>query len=117
MISQTSEKQPDSFDIEWLGKTMFIKHDKILEFLEQLKDPNNDWNQLNCFEQMIFDCRDCLQLLRDNNLDKSSQYFYLTYLRLDLIIKRNRLLITTLQNPSDLLRQYEAIIGCYNEIK
>ena len=117
LISQTTEKQPDAFDVEWLGKTMFIKHDKILRFLDQIKDTNNDWSQLSFFEQMIFDCRDCLQLLRDNNADKSSQYFYLTYLRLDLIIKRNRLLITTLQNPSDLLRQYEAIIGCYNEIK
>ncbi|OTF72213.1 hypothetical protein BLA29_001326 [Euroglyphus maynei] len=117
LISQTSEKQPEAFDVEWLGKTMFIKHEKILGFLDQLKDPNNDWSQLSFFEQMIFDCRDCLQLLRDNNADKSSQYFYLTYVRLDLIIKRNRLLITTLQNPSDLLRQYEAIIGCYNEIK
>lgn len=95
---------------------MFIKHDKILRFIDQLKDPGVEW-QLNFYEQMIFDCRDCLQLLRDTNAEKSSLYTYLTYIRLDLIIKRNLVLINTLKNPSDLLRQYEAIIGCYNEIK
>ncbi|KAI7694325.1 Signal recognition particle subunit SRP68 [Sarcoptes scabiei] len=116
LISQTAATQSDSFEIEWLGKTMFIKHDKILRFIDQLKDPGVEW-QLNFYEQMIFDCRDCLQLLRDTNAEKSSLYTYLTYIRLDLIIKRNLVLINTLKNPSDLLRQYEAIIGCYNEIK
>lgn len=107
----------DSFsEIDWLGKMVFVKHEKIRTFLLQLKDTSNKWD-FAFYEQMIFECRDCLQLLRDTNSDKSSLYVYLTYIRLDLIAKRNLQLIQTLHNHSDLLRQYEIIIGCYNEIK
>lgn len=117
MISETrGEKSESSSEFEWLGKPIFVKHEKIRTFLQEVKNPNQEW-QFSLYEQMIFDCRDCLQLLRDTNSDKSSLYQYLTYLRLDLIVKRNLLLIGTLQNASDLLRQYEIIIGCYNEIK
>ncbi|KAJ6219007.1 hypothetical protein RDWZM_004819 [Blomia tropicalis] len=96
---------------------MFVKHDKIRSFLLQLNDPSNDWKDMALFESLIFECRDCLQLLRDNSLDRSSMYQYLTYRRLELIIKRNLRLVATLQNPADILRQYEIIIGGYNEIK
>lgn len=117
MITQTREMQIDSFtEIEWLGKMVFVKHEKIRTFLSQFKDDNIQWD-LAFYEQMIFECRDCLQLLRDTNSDKSSLYIYLSYIRLDLIVKRNLQLIATLQNNSDLLRQYEIIIGCYNEMK
>ena len=104
-------------EIEWLGKQVFVKHDKVRSFLLQMKDPANDWQDLPLYERMIFECRDCLQLLRDNNSDRSSLYQYLTYLRLNLITKRNLTLVATLQNPADILRQYEIIIGGYNEIK
>src|SRR5690606_24564082 len=96
LISQTREKQPEgSFDHQWLGKSLLVKHDKIRSFLVQLRDRSQqqrDW-PLTEYEQMIFDCRDCLQLLRDTNSDKSPLYQYLSYVRLDLIIKRNLLLI------------------------
>ena len=118
MIDQTRGKQAETLsEVEWLGKQMFVKHDKIRSFLLQHKDPSNDWQDFQLYEQLIFDCRDGLQLLRDNNSDRSSLYQYLTYLRLELIIKRNLRLVATLTNPADILRQYEIIIGCYNEIK
>ena len=104
-------------ELEWLGKQILVKHDKVRSFLLQMKDPANDWTDLPLYERMIFECRDCLQLLRDINADRSSLYQYLTFLRLDLITKRNLTLVATLQNPADILRQYEIIIGGYNEIK
>lgn len=120
LINQTREKQSESLsEVVWLGKTIFIKHETIRSFLAQLADDAaNDWNELSTYETLIFECRDCLQLLRDNNLsDKSTLYLYLSFIRSDLIIKRNLRLIETLTNPLDILRQYEIIIGSLNEIK
>lgn len=118
LIDQSRLKECEELtEVEWLGKSVFVKHDKIRSFLLQLKDPSNDWQDLPLYERLIFECRDCLQLLRDINSDRSSLYQYLTYLRLDLITKRNLALVATLQNPADILRQYESIIGGYNEIK
>lgn len=118
MIDQNRLKESEEYsEIEWLGKQVLVKHDKVRSFLMQLKEPANDWQDLPLYERLIFECRDCLQLLRDTSLDKSSIFQYLSYLRLDLITKRNLLLVASLQNPADILRQYEIIIGGYNEIK
>lgn len=119
LLKQTTDKVAGdgSGDFNWLGKTVLARHDKVRTFLTILQDPTAKWQELSFFEEMIFECRDCLQLVRDANQEKSWLYLYLTYLRLDLIIRRNLKLIEGLTNVSDILRQYESIIGCLNEIK
>lgn len=117
LLKQTTDKADGSGEFSWLGKQVLVRQDKVRSFLGTLQDPKAKWQELSFFEEMIFECRDCLQLVRDANQDKSWLYLYLTYLRLDLIIRRNLKLIEGLANVSDILRQYESIIGCLNEIK
>ena len=118
LMSQSKEQATESLsEVQWLGKGLFVKFDKIRTFFASLKDPKRNWKELSSFEEMIFECRDCLQLLRENNSDRTGLYQYLTFLRGDLSIKRNLLLVSTLENNPDILRQYEIIIGCLNEIK
>lgn len=74
-------------------------------------------SKVSQIEKILFECRDCLQLLRESNLEKSALFCYLSYLRLDLTIRRNLLLIKTLKNSSDMIRPYETIIGSLTEME
>lgn len=73
--------------------------------------------KISQLEKMLFECRDCLQLLRESNQEKSALYYYLSYLRLDLTCRRNKELIKTLHNPSELIRPFEILIGSLSEIQ
>lgn len=118
LILQTREKQAVTLsEVQWLGKTLAVKQEKIRTFLLSVQDMQaNDSPKISYLEKLLFECRDCLQLLREGNAEKTSIFYYLTYLRLHLTCRRNLQLIKTLKNPSDLVRPYEILIGSLGEI-
>lgn len=119
MILQTREKQADALsEINWLGKTFIVKQEKIKSFLllyESIK--NVESPKISQLEKVLFECRDCIQLLRESNQEKSEIFCYLTYIRLQLTCKRSLQLIKPLKNPNDLMRLYEIIVGNLTEIQ
>ncbi|CAG2162591.1 unnamed protein product [Oppiella nova] len=119
LILQTREKQSVTLsEVQWLGKTIAVKQEKIRAFLLLMQDSvSNPLTRVSQFEKMIFECRDCLQLLRESNQEKSLLYNYLSYLRLDLTVGRNLQLIKSLKNSSEMVRPFEIIIGCLSEIQ
>ncbi|XP_054160646.1 signal recognition particle subunit SRP68-like [Oppia nitens] len=118
LILQAREKQSVTLsEIQWLGKTISIKQEKIRTFLLLIQDLVIGSAKVSQIEKIIFECRDCLQLLRETNQEKSLLFNYLSYLRLDLTIGRNLQLIKTLQNSSEMIRPFEIIIGSFNEMQ
>lgn len=105
-------------EVQWLGKTVAVKQEKIRSFLLLHQDlSSSQASKVSQFEKVLFECRDCLQLLRESNAEKSPLYCYLSYLRLDLTVRRNQQLIKTLQNSVEMIRPYETIIGSLSEIQ
>ncbi|CAG2110757.1 unnamed protein product [Medioppia subpectinata] len=119
LILQTREKQSATLsEIQWLGKTIAVKQEKIRSFLLLMQDLTpTSMTRVSQFEKLIFECRDCVQLLRETNQEKTLLYNYLSYLRLDLTVGRNLQLIKTLKSSSDMIRPFETIIGSLSEIK
>jgi len=118
LILQAREKYSATLsEVTWLGKTIPVKHEKIRSFLLTYQEFKSvELPKVAQTEKLLFECRDCIQLLRDGQ-DKSPLYCYLLYLRLDLTCKRNLALIESLENASDLIRPYEVLISTLNEIK
>lgn len=119
LILQTRELQAATLsEITWLGKTFSVRQEKIRSFLLSIQEFKKlDIKKVNQVERLLFECRDCIQLLRDSNQDKTPLYCYLLYLRLDLTCRRNLLLIRNIDNPIDLIRPYEVVISSLNEMK
>ncbi|XP_015791940.1 signal recognition particle subunit SRP68 [Tetranychus urticae] len=119
LILQTRERQSATLsEVTWLGKTFAIKQEKIRSFLITYQEYNSvDFKTMNKLEKLLFECRDCIQLLRDANQDKTPLHCYLLYLRLDLTHRRNLFLINNIDNPSDLIRPYEVLLGTLNDMK
>ena len=104
-------------EINWLGKTIEIKNDKIRVFLLDINEYiDQDDVKITKLEKKLFESKDCLQYLKENNQDKTSLYCYLSYLRQKLSCKRSLELIKNLKNPMDLVRPYEIIISSLSEI-
>ncbi|XP_053207800.1 signal recognition particle subunit SRP68-like [Panonychus citri] len=119
LILQTRERQSATLsEVSWLGKTFAVKQEKIRSFLLTYQEYKSvDFKKMSQLEKLLFECRDCIQLVRDANQDKSPLYCYLLYLRLDLTHRRNLFLIKETDNPSDLIRPYEVLLGTLNDIK
>ena len=116
LILQTREKKEDCVsEVSWLGKTMPVKHEKIKTFLLLIK--NTTGLKVDQLERLLFECRDCLQLLRENGQEKSALYAYLQYHRHNLTILRNLGVLKTLQTNIEKIRPYEVIIGCLEDMK
>lgn len=104
-------------EVHWLGRTIAVKNEKVRAFLLAEQDmQSTESPKVSQLEKLIFEARDCLQLLRESNLEKGVLYLYLAYLRLQLTCRRNLQLIKSLKNSSEFIRPYETIIGCLGEI-
>jgi len=116
LILQTREKQAITLsDVSWLGRTMAVKQEKVRTFLLLVQDTKG--LQVGQLERLLFECRDCLQLLRESNNDKTPLYCYLQYLRHELTTQRNIGLIDSLEKDTDRIRPYEVIIGSLEDVK
>jgi signal recognition particle subunit SRP68 len=116
LILQAREKQAEQLsNVSWLGKTMSIKHEKIKTFLMLIKDTSG--LKVGQLERLLFECRDCLQLLRENNQEKSALYAYLQYHRYNLTILRNLGVLQPLETNIEKIRPYEVIVGCLEDMK
>ena len=116
LVLQTREKQAVTLsDVSWLGKTMSVKQEKVRTFLLLVQDTKG--LTVNQLERLLFECRDCLQVLRENNSEKTPIYYYLQYLRHNLTIQRNLKVVDTLETNIEKIRPYEVIIGCLEDIK
>jgi len=104
-------------EINWLGKTIPIKNDKIRMFVLDIDEHiEGDNVKINKLEKKLFESKDCLQFLKENNQEKTALYCYLSYARQRLSCRRALELIKNLKNPMDLIRPYEIIISSLSEI-
>ena len=114
------EKEKDSSqisEISWLGKQIPIKNDKIRVFLLDIDEHiGQQAAKITKLEKKLFESKDCLQFLKENNQEKTALYCYLSYARQRLSCRRALELIKNLKNPMDLIRPYEIIISSLGEI-
>ncbi|XP_039183938.1 signal recognition particle subunit SRP68 [Crotalus tigris] len=129
LITQTRAKQAATMsEVEWRGRTVPVKIDKVRIFLLGLADTEAAITQAeeeetkeHLFESLLSECRDAIQAVReelkpdqkqrDHSLEIDSgkvsniQYLhsYLTYIKLSTAIKRNESMAKALQKA--LLRQ------------
>ncbi|XP_053565195.1 signal recognition particle subunit SRP68 [Bombina bombina] len=132
LITQTRAKQAATMsEVEWRGRTMPIKIDRVRIFLLGLADTEaaiaqaeNAETKERLFESVLSECRDALQGVReelkaeqrqrDSTIDgeigrvSNLQYLhsYLSYIKLSMAIKRNESMATSLQKA--LLEQPQA---------
>ncbi|XP_020858292.1 signal recognition particle subunit SRP68 isoform X2 [Phascolarctos cinereus] len=123
LITQTRAKQAATMsEVEWRGRTVPVKIDKVRIFLLGLADNEAAINQAESeetkerlFESLLSECRDTIQAVREelkpdqkqreNSLDGESgkvsnlQYLhsYLTFIKLSTAIKRNESMAKGLQ--------------------
>lgn len=123
MITQTRAKQAATMsEVEWRGRTVPVKIDKVRIFLLGLADneaaiaqAESEETKERLFESMLSECRDAIQAVReelkpdqkqrDYTLDGESgkvsnlQYLhsYLTYIKLSTAIRRNENMAKGLQ--------------------
>ncbi|XP_043317247.1 signal recognition particle subunit SRP68 [Cervus elaphus] len=123
LITQTRAKQAATMsEVEWRGRTVPVKIDKVRIFLLGLADneaaivqAESEETKERLFESMLSECRDAIQAVReelksdqkqrDYTLDVESgkvsnlQYLhsYLTYIKLSTAIKRNENMAKGLQ--------------------
>ncbi|XP_068769386.1 signal recognition particle subunit SRP68 [Struthio camelus] len=123
LITQTRAKQAATMsEVEWRGRTVPVKIDKVRIFLLGLADneaaiaqAENEETKERLFESLLSECRDAIQAVREDlkpdqkqrehSLEMDSgkvsniQYLhsYLTYIKLSTAIKRNESMAKSLQ--------------------
>ncbi|XP_015269976.1 PREDICTED: signal recognition particle subunit SRP68 isoform X2 [Gekko japonicus] len=130
LITQTRAKQAATMsEVEWRGRTVPVKIDKVRIFLLGLADTEaaiaqaeEEETKERLFESLLSECRDAIQAVReelkpDQQRDHSSEvdsgkvtniqylHSYLTYIKLSTAIKRNESMAKSLQKA--LLQQQE----------
>lgn len=145
LIEQAREKQASSLsEVTWLGRTVPVRHEKVRLFLLAAQEAPRELAQapdieakIAVHERLLFDCKDALQLLREDLRVEGSGagpgkgsvsslqllHSYLVYLRQRTTVERNLLLIRQLEQnesgprkPQDLVRPYEIIVQCLGEM-
>ncbi|XP_060620625.2 signal recognition particle subunit SRP68 [Anolis sagrei] len=133
LITQTRAKQAATMsEVEWRGRTVPVKIDKVRIFLLGLADTEaaiaqteEEETKERLFESLLSECRDAIQAVReelkpdqkqrDHSLEADSgkvtniQYLhsYLTYIKLSTAIKRNESMAKALQKA--LLQQQQPL--------
>uniref|UniRef100_A0A8B9FD46 Signal recognition particle subunit SRP68 n=1 Tax=Amazona collaria TaxID=241587 RepID=A0A8B9FD46_9PSIT len=123
LITQTRAKQAATMsEVEWRGRTVPVKIDKVRIFLLGLADneaaiaqAENEETKERLFESLLSECRDAIQAVREelkpdqkqreHSLENDSgkvsniQYLhsYLTYIKLSTAIRRNESMAKSLQ--------------------
>ncbi|KAH7950433.1 hypothetical protein HPB49_023888 [Dermacentor silvarum] len=145
LIEQAREKQASSLsEVTWLGRTVPVRHEKVRLFLLAAQEAPRELAQapdieakIAVHERLLFDCKDALQLLREDLRAEGGGgppgkgpvsalqllHSYLVYLRQRTTVERNLLLIRQLEEnesgpkkPQDLVRPYEIIVQCLGEM-
>ncbi|KAK8773124.1 hypothetical protein V5799_012369 [Amblyomma americanum] len=145
LIEQAREKQASSLsEVTWLGRTVPVRHEKVRLFLLGAQEAPRELAQapdieakIAVHERLLFDCKDALQLLREELRAEGGGaapgkgpvsslqllHSYLVYLRQRTTVERNLLLIRQLEQnesgprkPQDLVRPYEIIVQCLGEM-
>jgi len=126
LISQTREEQAATLqDIEWRGRKMAVKHEKVRMFLlsyqeseQELAKTSQAEAKISVYESLLLECKDALQALRDDLLEDpefrnrqqtgegkvGSQHFlytYLQYIRHNITLSRNTVLLHTMREQLD----------------
>lgn len=80
MIAQTREKQAVTLsEIEWRNRKIPVRHEKIRLFLLNVQDSQQELEQapdlqakIAVYERLLLDCKDALQVVRDEIKDQVS---------------------------------------------
>ncbi|XP_008580687.1 PREDICTED: signal recognition particle subunit SRP68 [Galeopterus variegatus] len=135
LITQTRAKQAATMsEVEWRGRTVPVKIDKVRIFLLGLADneaaiaqAESEETKERLFESMLSECRDAIQAVREElKPDQVGSQGYLTHIKLSTAIKRNESMAKGLQKallqqqpeddskrcprPQDLIRLYDIIL-------
>uniref|UniRef100_A0A8C2UCK7 Signal recognition particle subunit SRP68 n=1 Tax=Coturnix japonica TaxID=93934 RepID=A0A8C2UCK7_COTJA len=117
LITQTRAKQAATMsEVEWRGRTVPVKIDRVRIFLLGLADneaaivqAENEETRERLFESLLSECRDAIQAVREDlkpdqpRLSSSDSLLmrylcsYLTYIKLSTAIKRNESMAKSLQ--------------------
>lgn len=87
MIAQTREKQAVTLsEIEWRNRKIPVRHEKIRLFLLNVQDSQLELEQapdlqakIAVYERLLLDCKDALQVVRDEIKDQVSIVFSIIY--------------------------------------
>ncbi|KAM7289798.1 signal recognition particle subunit SRP68 [Ixodes scapularis] len=142
LIAQTREKQASSLsEVSWLGRVVPVRQEKVRLFLlahqeapKELAQAPDTEAKIAVHERLLMDCKDSLQLLREELRAEGGAgakgpvsslqllHSYLCYLRQRTTVERNLLLIRQVQEgatkckPQDLVRPYEIIVQNLSEM-
>merc|ERR1719356_2310268 len=122
LISQTREEQAATLqDVEWRGRKMAVKHEKVRMFLLSYQESEQELvktvqpdAKVGIYESLLLDCKDALQALRDDLLEDpefrnrqqtgegkvGSQHFlytYLQFIRHNITLNRNSVLLHSMR--------------------
>merc|ERR1719189_2672793 len=126
LISQTREEQAATLqDVEWRGRKMAVKHEKVRMFLlsyqeseQELAKTSQSEAKIGVYESLLLECKDALQALRDDLLEDpefrnrqqtgegkvSTQHFlytYLQFIRHNITLSRNSVLLSAMREQLD----------------
>ena len=157
LISQTREQQAATLqDVEWKGRKMAVKQEKVRLFLlsyqesgEELARVKDDAAKLSVYENLLLQSKDAVSVLKEDLMEDpefrtrqqqstgkvGSQHFlhtYLLYIRHNITVSRNLVLLETMKRkiegleqqeegkkiikPQDVVRMYENIILGISEV-
>lgn len=142
LIAQTREKQASSLsEVTWLGRTIPVRQEKVRLLLLSAQEAPKELAQapdtearIAVHERLLLDCKDALQLLREELRVEGTGpkegpvsslqllHSYLSHIRQRTTVDRNLLLIAQLKEapgkcrPQDLVRPYEIIVQSLGEM-
>jgi len=123
LISQTREQQAATLqDVEWRGRKMAVKQEKVRVFLMAHQESGQELNQARdsdakfaVYEDLLLQCKDALQALREDLVEDpefrtrqqqtsgkvGSQHFlytYLQFIRHSITLSRNTVLLESMRS-------------------
>ncbi|CAB4064511.1 SRP68 [Lepeophtheirus salmonis] len=124
LIHQTLQSSK-LIDIEWKGRKMTIKHEKVRvffsreqQFKEELSNISSNEEKISAYESLMIDCKDAIQVLKED-LSQDPQfrnrqttntgpvspshflYTYLNYIKHTKVIERNIIMINSMKDVID----------------
>lgn len=104
LISQSREKQANSYtELTWEGKTIPVKNELVRAFLLRVDDSEHELeraesfeNKMTVFDQLLMECKDGLQSVKDE-MKPDQVYMYSFYcLKLTMMHAQQGLLLHSL---------------------
>lgn len=129
LAMQAKEKRAEEImEINWNGLKIIVRPIKCKYFLmsiksldEALEKAETSQSRIALIEEMLIDCRDAVQIARDelrsSAVGAQLLLTYLLYIRITRTIQRNEYLIEQARKQQDVVRLYDIILQQLNELR